>query len=178
MNQKKPRNVGRSVFLWCRDFTVAALAALLVSTTLVVNAVIPTGSMESTVHVGDRMFGSRVAYLFAQPERGDIIIFQYPDDETQLYIKRIIGLPGETLEVVEGKVYIDERETPLAEPYLNEPPVGSYGPYRIPEDCYFVMGDNRNNSLDSRFWDNHFVRRDQIKGKAGLRYYPNIALVE
>lgn len=178
MEPKKTGNFGRTLFLWCRDFTIAALAALLVTTTLVVNAIIPTGSMESTVHVGDRVFGNRLAYLFSDPERGDIIIFKFPDDESKLYIKRIVGMPGETVVIIDGAVYINGQETPLDEPYLNEPPIGSYGPYQVPEDCYFVMGDNRNNSLDSRFWNNPYVTRTEIKGQAGLRYYPDIKLVE
>lgn len=176
--REKEATWGKTLFLWGRDFVVALIVALLITHTLVVNSIVPTGSMESTVMPGDRVFGNRLAYLFSEPARGDIIIFDFPDDESKLYIKRIIGMPGETVNIVDGGVYIDGSPTPLEEPYLNEPPVGSYGPYEVPEDCYFVMGDNRNNSLDSRFWENHFVTREEIRAKAGLRYYPGVKIVE
>ena len=103
------------------------------------------------------------------------MIFKYPDDESQLFIKRVIGLPGETVEIKDGKVYIDGVEK--EEDFLPEPMRGSFGPYTVPENCYFMMGDNRNNSKDSRYWKNTFVRFDQIVGKAVLRYYPSIKLL-
>ena len=88
------------------------------------------------------------------------------------YVKRVIGLPGETVEVKDGKVYINGSDTPLDEPYLPEPMEGSYGPYEVPEGCYFMMGDNRNNSLDARFWDNKFVAKNKIVAKVLFCYYP------
>lgn len=178
MKREKKETWGRTLFLWGRDFVAALVIALLATHTLVVNSIVPTGSMESTVMPGDRVFGNRLAYVFSEPARGDIIIFDFPDDESKLYIKRIIGMPGETVNIVDGAVYINGAQTPLEEPYLNEPPLGSYGPYEVPEDSYFVMGDNRNNSLDSRFWENHFVTREEIRAKAGLRYFPGVKIVE
>ena len=105
------------------------------------------------------------------------MIFKYPDDESQLFIKRVIGLPGETVEIIDGKVYIDGSETPLDDSFIPETMRGSFGPYEVPEDCYFMLGDNRNNSKDSRYWENTFVRFDQIVGKAIIRYYPSIKLL-
>ena len=101
-----------------------------------------------------------------------IVIFRYPDDESQLFIKRIIGLPGETVEIIDGKIYIDGSSQPLQDVNTKETPLGSFGPFKVPENCYFVMGDNRNNSLDSRYWKNTYVRRDEILGKAIFRYWP------
>ena len=85
---------------------------------------------------------------------------------------RIIGLPGETVEVKDGKVYIDGSEKPLDDSFCNEVPIGDFGPYEVPKNCYFMMGDNRNNSLDSRYWKNHFVEKDAILAKAVFRYWP------
>ncbi len=167
------------------------VVVLVVNNVVLINAKIPSESMEETIMTGDRIFGFRLAYglnmdLFGrevskkwkEPERFDIVIFKYPDDESQLFIKRVIGLPGETVEIVDGKVYIDGSPTPLDDSFIPEKSIGSFGPYEVPEDSYFMLGDNRNNSKDSRFWDNTFVRFDQIVGKAVLRYFPTIKLLK
>ena len=134
-------------------------------------------SMENTLHNGDNLIVDKLSYRFRDPERFDIVIFKYPDDESQLFIKRIIGLPGDKVEIIDGKVYINDSETPLEDSYVPETPLGSFGPYEVPENCYFMMGDNRNNSKDSRYWTNTFVRFDQIVGKAEIRYFPSIKLL-
>ena len=166
------------------------LVVLVINNVILINAKIPSASMEKTIMTGDRVFGFRLAYginldLFGKhimkktkdPDRFDIVIFKYPDNEKELFIKRVIGLPGETVEIVDGKVYIDGAETPLDDSFVAEMPLGSFGPYEVPEDCYFMLGDNRNNSKDSRFWNNTFVRFDQIVGKAVVRYFPSIKLL-
>ncbi len=157
---------------------IPVLLALFCSKVLIVNANIPSGSMEDTIHPGDRVIGFRLAYLRKDPQRQDIIIFRYPDDESQVFIKRIIGLPGETVQIIDGEVYIDDSAIPLDEEYLKGIPEGSFGPYEVPEDSYFVMGDNRNNSHDSRFWEHHYVERDAILAEAKFQYYPRIRKVE
>ena len=139
---------------------------------VLINAVIPSGSMENTIMTGDRVFGNRLAYRFGEPERGDIVIFKYPDNEEELYIKRVIGLPGDKVEIRDGLVYLNDSAKPLEEPYLKETPVGDYGPYQVPEDGYFMLGDNRNWSKDSRFWENTYVTREEVLAKAVFRYYP------
>lgn len=151
---------------------IVVAVVLLINHFLVINATIPSASMENTVMTHDRIFGNRLAYRSKDPERFDIVIFRYPDDETELYIKRIIGLPGETVKIVDGKVYINGSSEPLDDSFCAERPTGSYGPFKVPENCYFMMGDNRNNSHDSRFWDNHYVAREKILGKAVFRYWP------
>lgn len=120
----------------------------------------------------DQLFGNRLAYWNHDPERYDIIIFYYPDDETQRFIKRVIGLPGETVEIRDGKVYIDGADVPLRDDFCPETPTGDFGPYRVPENSYFVLGDNREISRDSRYWENPYVNRDKIIGQAGFRYWP------
>ena len=168
----------RELMEWIVVVEIAVVFAVILNMFIIVNATIPTASMETTIMIGDRVFGNRLAYINEEPERGDIIMFKFPDDEKQLFIKRIIGMPGETLEMIDGKIYIDGSETPLDEPYLNVIPVGNYGPVVIPEDAYFMMGDNRNNSADSRYWTHTFVYRDKIVGKAVLKYFPSIERVD
>ena len=104
---------------------------------------------------GDKLIALRTFYWFEDPKRGDIVVFEYPDDPSELFIKRIIGEPGDKVEIIDGKVYINDSREPLKEDYLKEPMEGSFGPYTVPEDCYFMMGDNRNDSLDSRFWNDN-----------------------
>ncbi len=165
-------SVGKELLQWVLVIIGAVILAFLIDTFVIVNAQIPSGSMENTIMTGDRVFGNRLAYKFSDPKRFDIIIFKYPDDESQLFIKRIIGLPGETVEIHDGNIYINGSDTPLEDVDIKEPMEGSFGPYTVPEGCYFVMGDNRNNSRDSRYWENTFVSEDEILGKAVLRYWP------
>lgn len=170
--EKKKGAFLKELLQWAAAIILAAAVAIFADKFLIVNAQIPSGSMENTIMPGDRIIGNRLAYTFSDPQRFDIIIFRYPDDESQLFIKRIIGLPGETVEIIDGRIYINGSDEPLEDVETKEPASGTFGPYEVPEDCYFVMGDNRNNSLDSRYWTNTFVSRDEILGKAVFRYWP------
>ncbi|MCR5791182.1 MAG: signal peptidase I [Lachnospiraceae bacterium] len=163
---------------WIIVIEIAIILAVTLNMFIVVNAVIPSASMETTIMTGDRIFGNRLAYLRSEPERGDIVIFRFPDDEKQLFIKRVIGMPGETLYIEDGRVYINGSETPLEEPYVNGRPVGDFGPITVPEGAYFMMGDNRNNSADSRYWNQPFVYSEKILGKAFFRYYRKPGLIK
>ena len=165
-------STARELFQWVAAIVAAVLIALAIDNFVIVNAQIPSGSMENTIMTGDRVIGNRFAYSFSDPQRFDIIIFRYPDDESQLFIKRIIGLPGETVEIQDGKIYLNGSDEPLEDVQTNETMVGSFGPYTVPENSYFVMGDNRNDSKDSRYWTNTFVTKDEILGKAIFRYWP------
>lgn len=141
---------------------------------IIINATVPTGSMENTIMPGDNLLGFRLAYLTEEPERGDIIFFYFPDDETQKYVKRIIGLPGETVTILDGKIYINDSTEPLDEPYLKEEWTRGTGPYvfEIPEDSYLCLGDNRNRSADAREWNNPYVAKEKIIAKAIFTYFP------
>ncbi len=168
----------RSVWLsYAKTIALSVLLALLINHTLIVNAHVPSSSMENTIMTGDRIIGFRLFYSFSEPERGDIILFRFPDDPSQTLIKRIIGLPGETIRIRNGKVYINDSEIPLIEPYLTGQPKGSFGPFEIPDAMYFVMGDNRGDSYDSRYWANPFVSKKEIIGKALFSYYPDLHAV-
>ena len=170
-------STARELFQWVAAIVAAVLIALAIDNFVIVNAQIPSGSMENTIMTGDRVIGNRFAYSFSDPQRFDIIIFRYPDDESQLFIKRLIGLPGETVEIRDGKVYINGSDEPLDDSFVPEVPTGNYGPYKVPENSYFMLGDNREYSRDSRFWKNTFVSFDEIVGKAVVRYYPSIKLL-
>lgn len=173
----KQNNLYKEVLSWVKIVFVAFILAFLINNVLIVNAKVPTGSMNNTIMDNDRVIGFRLSYLFSDPQRGDIVIFKFPDDETQNYVKRIIGLPGETVEIREGKVYIDYALKPLEEDYLKETPDASdFGPYKVPEGHYFMLGDNRNISNDARYWTNKYVARNKIVGKVIFRYYPSFKL--
>lgn len=182
----------REFLSWVRVILIAVAIALFLTKVVIINATVPSSSMENTIMTGDRLFGFRLQYkLFGDPQRGDIIIFKYPVDESENFIKRVIGLPGETVTIRDAKIYIDDSDTPLEEPYLPEEWVdGNDGFYfEVPENCYFVLGDNRNVSHDARYWawdaytedladteeealQYSFVHRDKILGKAFFRYWP------
>jgi signal peptidase I len=171
---------------------IAILLALVIRTLVVQAFTIPSGSMMDTLLVGDYilvnkfLYGPEVPFTetrlpgLRDPKRGDIIVFKYPQDEKRDFIKRIVAGPGETVQVRSAQVFIDGRA--LREPYVKrvdspQPSGGqtycgyAYGcePTVVPANSYFVMGDNRDNSQDSRYWG--FVKRDKIKGKAFLIYW-------
>jgi len=176
------------------SIVIAVILALFIRTFVVQAFKIPTGSMENNLLIGDHLLvnkfvlgpsasGLEKAVLpLGTIKRGDVVVFKYPEEPERDFIKRIIGLPGDTLQLKQKKVYING--TPLEEPYvhfLEQPGSGSlsevtsldvrenYGPVTVPADHYFAMGDNRDNSADSRYWG--FLPRDYVKGKALLIYW-------
>lgn len=163
----------KEILSWARVIVLAVIIAFVTNNYLIINAKVPTGSMENTIMTGDKLIAYRLAYFNEDPKRGDIVVFKFPDDETQNYVKRIIGMPGETVEGKDGLVYIDGES--LSEDYVTSDIDEDFGPYVVPEDSYFMMGDNRDVSLDSRYWDNKFVKRDKILGKALFTYFPHLS---
>jgi len=177
------------------SIVIAVILALFIRTFVVQAFKIPTGSMENNLLIGDHLlvnkfvFGpapsalERALMPFGTIKRGDVIVFKYPEEPTRDFIKRVIGLPGDTVELRDKKVSING--TPLDESYVHfiEPPGATsefrevtsfdvrerFGPVTVPPDQYFVMGDNRDNSQDSRYWG--FLRRDYIKGRALVIYW-------
>ncbi len=168
---------------------IAVLIALFVRTFIVQAFKIPSSSMEPTLLVGDYLlvnkfiYGTRLPFTdkkileFKKPRRGDIIVFIYPKDRSKDFIKRVIGEEGEKVEIIQNKIYINDQliddpwgyyseKNPLAR-YL--PSMERYGPVVVPKDSLFVLGDNRDNSQDSRFWG--FVTLNEVRGKAFIIYF-------
>jgi signal peptidase I len=181
---------------YLESVVVAVILALFIRTFVVQAFKIPTGSMETNLLIGDHLLVNKLIYspslvpleskLLAKKEieRGHVVVFKFPEDPARDFIKRVIGLPGETLEIRDKVVHIDGK--PLEEPYARflEPPLrrddpeyglrsegtrDNWGPQVVPAGHLFVMGDNRDNSRDSRFWG--FLPRDQVKGRALLVYW-------
>ena len=180
--EKQKKSKLREAISFMTPIVVALIIAIFLKTCIFANIVIPTVSMLNTSQEGDRIIASRLAYINDEPQRYDIIIFRYPDDETQLFAKRIIALPGETIEVKNGIVYITDKNgnksTARTDFITNCVPTGNFGPYTVPLGSYFVMGDNRNDSWDSRYWDNKTVKKEKIIGKVKFRYFPNPGKIE
>lgn len=170
--QEEAPSLKKEILSWVRFFAGILIVVLILNYGILVNAYVPSGSMMETIQPGDRLFGLRLIYKFSDPKRFDIVVFHFPDNEKEIYIKRIIGLPGDTVNIVDGKVYINDSTEPLDDSFIKEPMNGSYGPFNVPENCYFMLGDNRNGSADSRFWMNPYVSKDKIIGKAYVRYWP------
>lgn len=216
--EKKPQSKLKETIDFLIPIVIAVVIALVLKTFIFANAIVPSGSMIATINKGDRIIASRLAYLNEDPQRYDIIMFHFPDDESKIYVKRIIGMPGETISIVDGITYATKADGTVYETnqdfVTEETPHGDYGPYYIPlkgekittngeycfaengatvgrieflemyctkdekgeyfvtENCYFCMGDNRNNSLDSRTWYNTYVAQNKILGKVKFRYFP------
>lgn len=135
---------------------------------------IPSGSMEPTLEINDRLVVEKISYYFNPPERGDIVVFWPPDNlfpegkRRDAFIKRVIGLPGDTIEISNGKVSINGEL--IEEDYIKAEPNYVWGPETVPADSYLVLGDNRNSSYDSHSWG--FVPAENIIGKAVVRFWP------
>lgn len=149
---------------------------------VIIHSVIPSGSMLTTIGIGDHVVGNRLAYTFSEPKRGDIIIFNAPDghgEEGLIYIKRLIGLPGETIDITEGVITVttaDGQVFVLKEDYLGSVDISSYGTFVIPDGHYFFLGDNRQSSYDARKWPNSYVSREDIIAKAVIKIYKGLEI--
>ena len=151
----------------------ALIIAMLLQTFIVDSRIVPTLSMYPTIDSGNRVIVNKLAYVGSRtPQRGDIVVFKAPEelDTTDDLLKRVIGLPGDTIEVKDG--YVSINGIALEENYLEEKPQYTFGPVTVPDGEYFMLGDNRNNSVDSHRWTDHFVPESDIIGKVVWRYWP------
>lgn len=166
------RSVVRTIVEWVAVIGGALAVALVIQAFLVQAFYIPSSSMEPTLDVGDRVLVNKLSYRLHDVNRGDLVVFERPDggqSEIKDLIKRVIALPGETVEAREGTVVIDGRV--LEEPYLAEDEtVVDFAPVEVPDDHVFVMGDNRDDSRDSRTFGP--IHEDEIVGRAFLRVWP------
>lgn len=176
----------KEILSWIVMLAIALGIAWVISNFILINAYIPTGSMEDTIPKKSRLVGLRLAYTFSEPERGDIIIFKNPNDPEENYVKRIIGLPGETVVLENSQVYVYNPDGslkigPLDETYLKDKnwmAVDERYEFHIPENRYLVLGDNRRNSADARTWYNMkgdveeiYIHKDKILAKALFIYW-------
>lgn len=200
-------SVIRTIWDWTRSIALAFVLFLIVRALVVEAFKIPTGSMEGTLLVGDFLLVNKAVYgaeipgtgmhlpAFAEPRRGDVVVFNPPHEPTKNYVKRLVGEPGDTLEMRDKRLFVNGR--PAEEPYTQfvdpsgdamhadmrewqvdhvlaaggtyAPSRDTWGPLIVPDSSYFVLGDNRDNSEDSRYWG--FVARDQIRGRPWFVYY-------
>ncbi|MFW6006469.1 MAG: signal peptidase I [Halanaerobiales bacterium] len=154
-----------------QSLVIAGVLAFFIITFVAQSFVVDGRSMEPTLSNGERLFVNKFIYRFHPPERGDVIVFNPQGSSNKKYIKRVIGLPGDTINIKDGKTFINGK--PIKEEYINESMDGNFGPYQVPDESVFVMGDNRNHSADSRFPNIvGFVDYDSISGKAFWVYWP------
>ncbi|MBE9138165.1 signal peptidase I [Nodosilinea sp. LEGE 07088] len=179
MSDTKPQDSGpqapapRHRGIWRETVETLGLSLLLafgIRTFVAEARYIPSGSMLPTLEVNDRLIIDKVSYRFTEPQRGDIVVFMPPEslNETNAFIKRLMGLPGDEIEVKGGLLYVNGE--PQQEPYIAAPPDYEYGPVTVPPDAYLVLGDNRNNSVDSHYWG--FLPQDNLIGQAVFRFWP------
>ncbi len=167
MGQSKATSWWRDLF---QSLIIAAILAIIIRAFLFTPRVIPSPSMKPTLHPGDRIIVNRLAYRLSKPQVGDVIVFKYPLDPKRDYIKRVVALGGDIVEARDNVLYInDEPQEPAS--FLAEDVVYyNFGPVKVPPNAYFMMGDNRNDSADSRVWGT--VDHDLIVGKAACVYWP------
>lgn len=176
---KKKRSIVKEVLSYVVVLVIALIVAIVINNFVIINATVPTNSMANTINQNDKLFGYRLAYLFFEPQRGDVVIFEhkcYKDSEKDALVKRVVGIENDTIEIVNGVLYRNGKV--VEENYLSEPMSGTFGPYVVPAGCYFLMGDNRNISDDARFWDYPFVKKEDIIAKAVFKYSPSFESIK
>ena len=167
-SKKKIKETKKNFFFdWVIPIFIAIVLAICINKFLIFKVYIPSSSMVPTLNVDDRLLVTRV-YNPEKLQRGDIVVFD-SDELNETVIKRLIGLPGDTIKIDGTAVYVNGKK--LDEPYV-EYPLESYGTYKVPEGKYFFLGDNRANSNDSRFWKDPYIDADKIQGKAQVKIYP------
>lgn len=160
---------------------------IVINNMMFTNIHISSGSMENTIPTNSYLICNKQIYSNKEPQRLDVVVFKYPLNKEQLYIKRIIGLPGEHIEIRKGKIYINNNNEPLMEDYLKEDWKIDNDNYifDVPDDCYLMLGDNRNNSYDNRYWlvngenkNYAYANIKDIIAKTWFQYYPQINVVD
>ncbi|MEW6020247.1 MAG: signal peptidase I [Pseudomonadota bacterium] len=169
--KQKERSALRSVTELVGIFVGAVIVAWLLQAFVIKPFQIPTASMEQTIDIGDRILVNRLAYRFGEIQRGDIIVFKSPTDPSVDYVKRVIAVGGDTVEIVRGQVFVNGQ--PIIEPYVVGPhDVSSFAQQTVPQGTLFMMGDNRTDSEDSRYWKPPWLPVENVIGKAMFTYWP------
>ena len=162
--------ISREVRSWIVSLTSAVLVAILIRWFIVELYVVDGPSMQPTLQDGERLVVNKFIYHWRDPMRGEVVIFRYPRDHTRDFIKRVIAVGGDTIEIKDGHVFVNDAL--INEDYIAEKTRTEYPKRTVPEGTIFVCGDNRRNSLDSRFPDVGFVPLELVKGKATLIFWP------
>lgn len=162
--------IGKEVREWVVSISAAIILALMIRTFIVELYVVDGPSMKPTLQHEERLVVNKFIYRVREPQKGEIVIFRYPRDPSRDFIKRVIATAGDTIEIKEGRVYVNDQLQ--REDFILEKTRSEYPKATVPEGTIFVMGDNRNNSEDSRFSDVGFVPLDLVKGKAILIFWP------
>lgn len=162
--------LGEEIKDWVISIVIAVVLALFIRYFIVELYLVEGPSMQPTLISHERLVVNKFIYRFREPEKGEILVFRYPKDPSRDFIKRVIAVAGDTIEIKDGRVFVNQQL--LNEPYILDKTRGSYPLSTVPEGHIFVMGDNRNNSEDSRFRDVGFVPLDLIKGKAMMVFWP------
>lgn len=173
MDEIKEKSLAKEILGWVVYIVIVIILTYLIITFVGVRTKVEGRSMENTLHDGDNLIVDKISYRFRDPKRYEIIVFPYKYQEDVYYIKRIIGLPGETVQVIDGYVYIDGEK--LDEDYGKEVMESSglaQEPIELGEDEYFVLGDNRNHSADSRDASVGVLKREDLVGRAWIRIWP------
>jgi signal peptidase I len=164
------KNVQKEILSWIFTIALAFLIAMFIRTYVFELVDVPTGSMLNTIQINDKFIVNKFIYRFEPVKRGDIVVFRFPDDPKVNFVKRVIGIGGDVIEIKNGQLIRNGKV--VKEPYIKEPMKGNFGPYVVPPGHYFMLGDNRNQSMDSRFWEHKYVSKDQILGKIVFRIWP------
>lgn len=167
---EEKKSVGEEAKDWIVSIAAAIAVALLIRTFIVELYVVDGPSMRPTLQHEERLVVNKFIYYFRDPQKGEVVIFRYPRDPSRDFIKRVIATAGDTIEIKDGRVYVNDQL--LREDYILEKTRTEYPKVTIPEGTIFVMGDNRNNSEDSRFPDVGFVPLNLVKGEAVLVFWP------
>jgi signal peptidase I len=193
-SDKKCTSIQKEILEYGKLVLISVLIAWFMNSFIIANAQVQSGSMENTLETGDRYVGLRTTYAFGVPERYDIVMFYCPIEESTYYVKRVIGLPGEKVEIKDAKIYINDSTEPLDDSFIKENWVvkNTNMVFYVPQGYYFVLGDNRNNSKDSRYWADiaysegmaatredaqlySFVPKDKIIAKAEVKYWKGLS---
>ena len=174
MKTKNNSSDKRSRLLWLLIPASAVLLAVLLNSFVILSAIVPSVSMADTLEKGSVLVASRLAYVNSSPKHGDVIIFSHPDIDERYVVKRVIAVGGDVVEIREGRVYLNDSSLPLEEDYVKEYSEDCMEKLTVPEGCLFVLGDNRRESVDSRYLSNRFVRIDDVYAKAIFTLLPHI----
>lgn len=153
---------------WIQAILIAVVLSIIIRMFLFETTLVYGSSMLPTLHHRDRVIINKLIYRLDSPSNGDIVVFKNPDNNKENYVKRVIGVAGDTVEIIDGKLYVNDEL--LDEDYINEPIQGDFPKMEIPADTIFVLGDNRNHSQDSRIVGS--IPKDNMIGKAQLRIWP------